>query len=272
MTDLATVVREYAPTSAGLTLPGSSTDENPFLWVLGDYAATHPIQRVSPCHVCYTYTGDAIELRYLFVAGSALGNALDCVWASLKSSRMDTQEETVAPIEEATVVSSPPANAALEAIAEWTRLSVDELAELFHSSRRSIYNWLDGKSIGRNVASRIASTYDVLLPLEGSRDAPFFRAWLMRGTPSPYQLIHDGQWQQLASLVERETLPLAAVHQAASESSTQRGEEPFAAGFLRTMMSALASEPPTQQSPKVGWQPHELTGLGASTDDAEDDA
>jgi hypothetical protein len=156
---------------------------------------------------------------------------------------------------------------ALEEIARWTRLPPEELGSLWGVSRRSVYNWLNGKPIGSpEVADQIVRTYEELSPLDGSRDPLYFRLWLEQGQPSPAEIIRARSWRELRSRVSSELIPLLPLEPAPP---SVRDE---AAGYgdeaLRAVSHALRTILPAAPAVRPSWSPREITGLGE--DDGEE--
>ena len=102
--------------------------------------------------------------------------------------------------------SLPPARAlepskALQDIAAWSRLPADELAQLWNTSRRSIYNWMQGKPVRYESARSILAAHEALAPIAGTRNSYFLRRWLYAGDPSPAELIRRQRWNALQERV-----------------------------------------------------------------------
>ena len=138
-------------------------------------------------------------------------------------------------------------------------LSPAELAPLVGVKKRAIYNWLRGKSIGKNSAARIAQLASVLKPLTDSRDPLLVRSWLLSGEPSPATLIAAEQWEELGRLVVADTQPLKA----AARTDTSAGEPPARQpdAVFRETLAALSTPPAKKGRTRAGWQPRELTGI-----------
>jgi hypothetical protein len=105
-------------------------------------------------------------------------------------------------------VATRDAQSELRALADSTRLTIDELGGLFGASRRTMYNWLAGRPIREATQSRIFRLRDAIAPIEDSRDAVLVRDWLLQGDPSPAQLAAGERWDELETRVHQDTAPL----------------------------------------------------------------
>lgn len=157
---------------------------------------------------------------------------------------------------------------ALDEIAKWTRLSPDDLGSLWGASRRSIYNWLDGKPIkSAEIADWIVQTQAALRPMEGSRDPLYFRRWLKDGDPSPTTLIQSRLWRDLRERVGTELTPLLPVE------STPRSSDEEGVGYgdeaLRAISHALRATTPVAPVLRPTWRPREISGLGEDEDEED---
>lgn len=159
------------------------------------------------------------------------------------------------------------AHGELRLLSEWTRLPVESLGELVGASRRTIYNWLAGKPIGKDAQARILRLRDLLTPVAETRDPSLVRSWLLHGDPSPASLAAHEHWRELERLVAIEVKPL----QPASEiDGALEGEPAYAdsPGVLTAALLAFASPPARVRQPSCDWQPREVTGI--APEDTED--
>jgi DNA-binding transcriptional regulator YiaG len=175
----------------------------------------------------------------------------------------------VALARDATSDAPPTAHAALNDIATWTRLPADELARLWNTSRRTVYNWLEGRAIREDTAEAILATHESLVHMVGSRDPYFLRRWLLAGRPSPAELIHSQDWQALRRRVKEATASVHSVADHNIQSTDRRDDAGYGADLIRSMSRAVRGIVSAPQWVAPAWTPKELTGLTID-DDADD--
>jgi hypothetical protein len=157
-------------------------------------------------------------------------------------------------------------HADLRLLAEWTRLPVEQLAEMFGASRRTVYNWFSGRPIRDDAQARIVRVSDALAPVAHSRDPLLVREWLVRGDPSPAVLAASGRWADLEERVRAETTALRPV----PELTPPRIEQPHAESpeVLKTALLAFSTAPARVVERRPDWRPHEATGILADDEEA----
>jgi len=146
----------------------------------------------------------------------------------------------------------------LDDLAEWTALSGDRLAALFGASRRSLYNWRRGTSVGVEFAQRILAMHSVLAPLVRQVGATRTQGWL-RGQPDRLELLEQEQWAEFEEEARRELSPY--VLQATELSDDFGGSLPAYSDSVMHAWHAsfLGTAVPTLPARRPDWRPRELT-------------
>jgi hypothetical protein len=160
-----------------------------------------------------------------------------------------------------------PERQALADLARWTDLSCGELAELLAVSRRSVYNWLRGRPIRRELADRILRAHAILRPLADAFNERAFGRWLRTGTPSPSTLAAQARWDDLAALVDARVRPLWPVDEADLETDAALEPQPYPDAVYRAALKEFRSPPPVLPPRRPNWRPAELTGVTPQPED-----
>jgi transcriptional regulator with XRE-family HTH domain len=164
--------------------------------------------------------------------------------------------------EEPTVQAAARLRALLSAIGG----SVDQLAELLSVSRRSVYNWLNGRPLKAAVAARIGHLAGVLAPLTEEWHPQAVGQWLREGSPSPAELARGELWVDLEERVRSVLRPIHA--QMFAESDEGSGDlEALSPEALRAALATFASPPPSTARESGDWQPREFTGTSPDDDE-----
>jgi hypothetical protein len=156
----------------------------------------------------------------------------------------------------------PGPGAAVEDMAKLTGLSTDRLAYALGASRRSLFNWRQGKQVRPDAEARIKKAFRLVRSVaEGSPGG--VKTWLETGDPPAIELMHRGMWDQLESRVAEKLAPRRPLP---AQPVTDGPPETFGTETHRLTMQAFTA--PRHVTPRQGWEPRELTGLG---DEEEDD-
>ena len=143
--------------------------------------------------------------------------------------------------------------------------SAELVAETLGASRRSIYNWLKGKPVRSEFATRAERLQLVLAPLREDWHPEALSDWLQAGDPSPAELAAREQWVELEERVRAALQPLRPLD-ATDESMAAGSAEPWPASALRAVLQEFNSAPPVPAR-KTGWCPRELTGSTPEPDE-----
>lgn len=239
-----------------------------FVWG-DDYVVSIPTRTSAPAPELALWTSEGVGGSNIFFVGESKLTSTDPAdsahmpmwWQIFRYSSQPGSHVA----EEAFV--SRDARAELRWLAETTRLPVEQLAELVGASRRTVYNWLSGRSIGEEARARIFRLRDALEPISQTRDSTLVRSWLAQGNPSSFQLAASEQWAELAARAQRDISPLPSSDEALEDLHAQPAETP---AVLRAALVAFSTalEQPSPQRP--GWKPREITGV--TSEDEEDSA
>jgi hypothetical protein len=159
---------------------------------------------------------------------------------------------------------------ALNDLAEWTRLPIEELVRLLGASRRSFYNWRSGKQVSKDFRERILNARNILEPIASTRDPILVRQWINGGSPSPASLLLDQRWHELERSVAVGVAPVPAVQQPSTENASVTDEsEAYASEVREALLAGFASAKPRTMPRRDTWYPRELTDdtLGEGEDE-----
>jgi hypothetical protein len=149
------------------------------------------------------------------------------------------------PMEEA----APPASVtvSLEALKGETGLTSAELADMLDTSRRSIYNWLQGASMRPAMANRIIEARLCLQPLLQRSDPLSVRAWLLGGDGALFAALKSEDWAAAAQAAQRATTAVTSVD--------DEGDVVVYSARLGVRLMSIAVAP---QESLQDWEPPEL--------------
>jgi transcriptional regulator with XRE-family HTH domain len=151
--------------------------------------------------------------------------------------------------------------ASLRELLRWTGGSAEDLAELLGASRRSIYNWLNGRPLRGEFAARATRLRTVLAPLGTDWHPQALANWLKQGRPLRARLAREERWAELEEQVRAAVKPLRPD---AAPQLADRVEDtppaPLLADAVITALQEFSSPPPVTSSARRSWTPHELTG------------
>jgi hypothetical protein len=159
---------------------------------------------------------------------------------------------------------------ALNDLAEWTRLPIEELGSLLGASRRSFYNWRAGKQVSKDFRERILTARNILEPIASTRDPIFVRQWMNSGSPSPASLLREQRWHELERAAAASVAPVPAVQQPSTENANVIDEpEGYAPEAREALLAGFASAKPRTMPKRNTWYPRELTddSLGQGEDE-----
>jgi hypothetical protein len=143
--------------------------------------------------------------------------------------------------------------------------SAELVAETLGASRRSIYNWLKGKPVRSEFATRAQRLQLVLAPLRDAWHPEALSDWLQAGDPSPAELAAHEQWVELGERVRDALQPLRPL-EATDEAIATGPAEAWPASALRAVLQEFNSAPPAPAR-KTAWRPRELTGSTPEPDE-----
>jgi hypothetical protein len=155
----------------------------------------------------------------------------------------------------------------LRQMLRWVGGSVDVLAGLLGASRRSIYNWLNGRPIRDEFATRTTRLAMVLAPLGEEWHPEALADWLTKGSPSHAELAQRDCWVEFREEVRRALTPLSPKAGGEAQSLGSVSLEPLPAATLIAALEAFGSPPPTPAQLRDDWQPRELTGITPGPDE-----
>jgi hypothetical protein len=156
--------------------------------------------------------------------------------------------------------SRPPATLTLRDLMRSIGGSAELLSELLGASRRSIYNWLKGKPVRAEFATRAERLQLVLVPLREDWHPQALAEWLQAGDPSPAQLAVAQRWAELEERVRDAQRPLQPQARQDDEDAAAGSLEPWPAEALVAVLDEFRSPPPAPGR-EISWRPRELTGL-----------
>ncbi|MGB0095611.1 MAG: hypothetical protein WBP81_24115 [Solirubrobacteraceae bacterium] len=143
--------------------------------------------------------------------------------------------------------------------------SAELVAETLGASRRSIYNWLKGKPVRSEFATRAERLQLVLNPLREDWHPQALSGWLQAGAPSPAELAAQERWVELEERV-RDALGPLRPHEALNEPVGIGSSEPWPESAIRAALDEFNSPPPVPAR-RSTWRPRELTGATAEPDE-----
>jgi hypothetical protein len=143
--------------------------------------------------------------------------------------------------------------------------SAELLGETLGASRRSIYNWLKGKPVRSEFATRAERLQLLLAPLREDWHPQALSGWLQRGDPSSAELAAQERWVELEERVRDALRPLRP-HEDVDESAEVRPSEPWPESAIRAALDEFNSPPPAPAR-KSTWRPRELTGATPEHDE-----
>jgi hypothetical protein len=155
----------------------------------------------------------------------------------------------------------------LRQVLRWVGGSADVLAGLLGASRRSIYNWLNGKPIRDEFATRTTRLAMVLAPLGEQWHPEALAHWLTEGSPTHVELAQHDCWVELGEEVRRALTPLSPKPEDEPLDSHSVAPESLPAATLMAALEAFSSPPPTPARSPDDWQPRELTGITPGPDE-----
>ncbi len=154
---------------------------------------------------------------------------------------------------------------ALEDLVRWTGLSHEALGYLICASRRSVYNWLQGRPISAPFEARIWRVRSVLEPLAKLRSPGELAQWLEQGDESTAPLFREQRWREILARAREEMRP-RVLERAAREDEPEELEE-YGADVQRAVLAMLTSAPSIEQRRRPDWKPRELTGVSTADDE-----
>jgi hypothetical protein len=143
--------------------------------------------------------------------------------------------------------------------------SAELLGDTLGASRRSIYNWLKGKPVRSEFATRAERLQLLLAPLREDWHPQALSGWLQRGEPSPAELAAQERWVELEERVREALRPLRP-YEGADESIEPGPSEPWPESAIRAALDEFNSPPPAPAR-KSAWRPRELTGATPEHDE-----
>jgi len=148
---------------------------------------------------------------------------------------------------------------ALNDLAEWTRLPIEDLGNLLGASRRSFYNWRAGKPVSTEYRERILHTRDILEPIASTRDAILVRQWINSGSPPPATLLREERWYELERAVAQGVAPVPLVQPSSQDASAMEQPEGYAPQVREALLAGFVSAKPRTLPKRDTWYPRELT-------------
>ena len=158
-----------------------------------------------------------------------------------------------------------PATLVLRDLMRWTGGSAELVAETLGVSRRSIYNWLKGRPVRPEFATRAERLQLVLAPLREDWHPEALSDWLQAGTPSPAELAGQERWAEFEERVRDALRPLGPLRPQPDAADAAR-PEPWPAAALLAVLDEFNSPPPSPGR-KTAWRPRELTGSTPEPDE-----
>lgn len=156
-------------------------------------------------------------------------------------------------------------------ISRWTGLSTSRLGELLGVARRSLYNWLEGRPISRDMQQRVEQVHSALAQVREERGPDSARAWLDEGDPSNFELLRGQRW---AVIEERlgELRPTRAVRVDEKMPLLEEDEHELATqrASRDALLALFVASQPTESKPRPVWVPREV--IGATPFDEDDES
>jgi hypothetical protein len=157
--------------------------------------------------------------------------------------------------------------ASLRELLRWVGGSAELLAGLLGASRRSIYNWLNGKPVRGQFATRTTRLAMVLEPLGEGWHPEALVQWLNDGSPVRRELAHGEHWVELDEQVRQALTPLAPHADVESQDLHLVSPEPLPNATLIMALEEFGSPPPLPARTRDDWRPRELTGATPGPDE-----
>lgn len=149
----------------------------------------------------------------------------------------------------------------LRELLRWTGGSAEDLAELLGASRRSIYNWLNGRPLRGEFAASVTRLRTVLAPLGTDWHPQALADWLKQGRPLRARLAREERWAELEEQVRAAVEPLRpdAAPQLADHVE-ETAPVPLLDDAVIAALQEFSSPPPVAGRARRSWTPRELTG------------
>jgi hypothetical protein len=205
------------------------------------------------------------------LAGLELGLTHLCspiAWRPFGSGR-DDELALMAASQRVTAVESvlPPAMVPMRELLRWIGGSADALAGLLGASRRSIYNWLNGKPVRGEFAVRTMRLRTVLAPLGEEWHPEALAEWLKSGSPARDEFARQERWLELEEEVRGALTALLPQSEPDQLSASPGPPEPLSSATLIAVLEEFGSPPPVAARPRGNWRPRELTGSTPGPDE-----
>jgi hypothetical protein len=155
----------------------------------------------------------------------------------------------------------------LRELLRWVGGSAELLAGLLGASRRSIYNWLNGKAVRGGFAARAVRLATVLEPLGEEWHSDALVAWLNDGSPVRSELARGEHWVELDEQVRQALTPLLPQIESEAEDVAFVSPEQLSNATLIAVLEEFGSPPPLPARTRDDWRPRELTGATPGPDE-----